>query len=114
MPPASASGRKSPLAAASVRLLRAYMDATGTFWWSMVRRRSTVRFRKGAPQVRGVFRYRTADLLWGYSSGRNRSAARLDGGVGTKPQAPGGLWTAIRIGGGVPRGHFGGQDRSSR
>jgi hypothetical protein len=37
-------------------LLRASAALTGTVWWSMVRRRSTVRFRKGAPQVRRVFR----------------------------------------------------------
>ena len=30
-------------------LVRAYMGATGTLWWPMVRRRSTVRFRKRAP-----------------------------------------------------------------
>src|ERR1700722_8752761 len=29
-------------------LLRASTALTGTVWWSMVRRRSTVRFRKGA------------------------------------------------------------------
>jgi hypothetical protein len=37
-------------------LVKASMAATGTSWRSMVRRRSTVRFRKGAPQVRRVFR----------------------------------------------------------
>ena len=40
------------------------MDGTGTLWWSMVRRRSTVRFRKGAPQLRGVFGSISGDLFW--------------------------------------------------
>jgi hypothetical protein len=55
----------------------------------MVRRRSTVRFRKGAPQVRGLFLYRTGDSFGGYSSGRNRSAARPGAGTFARPQAQG-------------------------
>jgi hypothetical protein len=39
---------------------------TGTGWVSMVRRRSTVRFRKGAPQVSGVFRECIPDLFPGF------------------------------------------------
>jgi hypothetical protein len=65
----------------------------------MVRRRSTVRFRKGALQVRSVFRCPTGDLLWGYSSGRNRSAVRLEGGGLARPQAHGGPGQPPRIGG---------------
>jgi hypothetical protein len=37
-------------------LLRASAALTGTVWWSMVRRRSTVRFRKGAPARSRAFR----------------------------------------------------------
>jgi hypothetical protein len=36
-------------------LLRRYAAAVGTGWLAMVRRRSTVRFRKGALQVKGYF-----------------------------------------------------------
>jgi hypothetical protein len=39
----------------------------------MVRRRSTVRFRKGAPQVRGVFRACIPDLFRGFSRAGRRS-----------------------------------------
>jgi hypothetical protein len=71
----------------------------------MVRRRSTVRFRKGAPpQVRGFFRLGTGDLFSGCSWGGRRSAlcppkdlqvrGGLDAGLTGSDVQPGAPWGA--------------------
>ena len=56
--PGLVAARVSPRLACSEPL-----GPTATCWLSMVRRRSTVRFRKGAPQVRRVFRLLSEDLF---------------------------------------------------
>jgi len=65
----------------------ASMASTGTCWLSMVRRRSTVRFRKGAPRSEASEAFSIpSDLCPEDSSGRNRSAARLEAGAFAGPQ----------------------------
>jgi len=83
---------------------------TGPCWLSMVRRRSTVRFRKGGSQVRSVFRYCTADLSWGIPV--EGTGQRL----GWKPEpSRGRMFRMVRDSDPARRrsevGHCGGQDR---
>jgi len=63
----------------------------------MVRRRSTVRFRKGAPQVSGVFRVCIPDLFRGFSRAGRRSrvsAVRIPAGHRPYRVQAGRLWRA--------------------
>jgi hypothetical protein len=96
MPPAGASGGQPPpapdSAGAGQGLYGYYRDIlvvhgiTETSWWSMVRRRSTVRFRKGAPRsapVCGLPQDRRS-RVWGQIGGQDRSRALCE---------PGRCWT---------------------
>jgi hypothetical protein len=92
MPLAAASRCRSPLAAASVKPDQGCLRAvSGTCWWSMVRRRSTVRFRKGAPRSGRFFETNPAT----FSSVGNRSAVRLAAGT---CQSAGSRWRPVHIG----------------
>ena len=55
-------------------LLRPYTAITGNGWLAMVRRRSTVRFRKGALQVKWMFRiYQLSSLFLSWNPAARRS-----------------------------------------
>ena len=86
------------------------MALTGTCWLSMVRRRSTVRFRKGAPRSGAFFDTEPLTSLGGF-----QWKEQVSGSVGSLSprEAAGSGWsgTTARLGGGVRWGALWGQDR---
>jgi hypothetical protein len=66
-------------------LVRLCTAVTGTSWLCMVRRRSTVRFRKGAPSSAMLFRnYSRSELSFSWT-GESWSVARRRGAAGSDP-----------------------------
>jgi hypothetical protein len=97
------SGGNTPLAALALACVSSRglasgqfngsMAVTGICWLSMVRRRSTVRFRKGAPRSEPFFESEPVS----YSDGRNRSGFGELRGRATA-QAHGDLWPRVGAG----------------
>jgi hypothetical protein len=89
--PAQASVSRRPPSSGGIR------PGHGSLRLFMVRRRSTVRFRKGALQVSGVFRACILDLFRGFSRAGRRSrvpAARIPAGHRPYRVQAGRLWRA--------------------
>jgi hypothetical protein len=103
---ASASGS---LCEAAYEQFNGSTALTGTDWLSMVRRRSTVRFRKGAPRSGAFFDIEPVTSPRGF-----QRKEQVSGSAGSRSPSRGrrlkAIRTATRIGGAVPQGALWGQD----